>query len=196
MPGPASAPGVGSAFGRRQGSGPSRCRCPRALVSVGAVGRSRPGAGPTPFHKCLIPAQSRSSATHKHLGPSSHSGVPTAPRQLLLLYNRLRRKGAGGDPTEPPQAAPPRPPLVPAARGVPGPPDPSVFGLRDLLVLTLYDNKVGFYFGAGGRCVLVCVSVGHRALVTLWLQRKDGGARDSRCPCGQALAETGHPSLR
>lgn len=90
---------------------------PSCLVLVGAVGLSRPGAGPTAFHKCLIPAQSRSSATHKHLRLSSHPGLPQPQGSSFPLCNRLRRKGAGGDPTEPPPGCSPRPPLCPQHGG-------------------------------------------------------------------------------
>lgn len=98
LPGPASAPGVGSSFWRRQSSSPGCCLCPHAPVPVGAVGLSQPGAGPAPFHKCLIPAQSRSSATHKHLSPSSHLGVPAAPRQLLPPLQPAEEKTGWGGP--------------------------------------------------------------------------------------------------
>lgn len=145
LSGPASAPGVSAQAGLQ----------PRLLPVPGAGGScgTEPGAGPAPFHKCLIPAQSRSSATHKHLSPSSHPGVPAAPRQLLPPLQPAEEKRGWGDPTEPPQADPPRPPQHGGCWDHPTHP---CLGL-DILVLTLYDNKVGFYFQAGGRRVLVCV---------------------------------------
>lgn len=140
-PGPASAP----VWAARSGAG----RAP-APEPVGAVGRSRPGAGPEPFHKCLIPAQSRSSATHKHLSSSSHPRVPTAAPSPSTT--ELRRKGAGGDPTESPRLLPPGPRLSPQHGGGAGTTRP----IR-VWVLTLYNNKFGFYFGAGGRRVVMRV---------------------------------------
>lgn len=161
LPEPTSDPGAGSAFQRRQGSGP--CLLPvlprpgaggsRATELAGSGARALPQV-PT------FPAQTRGSATHKRLNPSSNPGVPWArsPTAAPPSYNRLQRKGAGGEParatasgcTTAPGAARPwaSPGGCSRARGVrghPGPSDPMCVLFKGPLTFLLYTTiKLAF----------------------------------------------------
>lgn len=107
--------------------------------------------------------------------PIQASPGPTAPRQLPPPpYNQLRRKGAGGDRTEPPTAAAPRPrALLPrghrGVRGHPGPSDPMCVLFKGPFTFLLYTTiKLAFTLEPVPGVCRVCVCGGHRVL--LWAQ--------------------------